>query len=114
MLDHARQETVAAALFGPSFAAWDGSPEVWATTTLPEPSQLPGVRERMNVTGELFAANEEREQIPMQAAEVYYWRRFLPVEMAHTVLQQLIAEVPWRAETIVLWGKTFPLPRLTA
>lgn len=68
----------------------------------------------MDVTGDLFAANEGLEQIPMQDAEVYYWRRFLPTEIAPTVLQQLIEEVPWRAENIVIWGKSFPLPRLTA
>jgi alkylated DNA repair dioxygenase AlkB len=68
----------------------------------------------MQITGNLFVVNEGLEQIPMPDAEVYYWRRFLPAEMAHTVLQQLIAEVPWRAENIILWGKRFPLPRLTA
>ena len=68
----------------------------------------------MNVTGDLFAANEGAEQIPMQDAEVYYWRRFLPAEMVHTIIQQLIEEVPWRAENIVIWSKIFPLPRLTA
>ena len=68
----------------------------------------------MNVTGDLFTTNERRVQIPLHDAEVYYWRQLLPADMAHAVLQQLIAEVPWRAEAIVLWGKRFPLPRLTA
>jgi alkylated DNA repair dioxygenase AlkB len=35
-------------------------------------------------------------------------------DLAHSVLRQLLGEVPWRAENIVLWGKSFPLPRLTA
>jgi alkylated DNA repair dioxygenase AlkB len=68
----------------------------------------------MHMTGDLFMAHEGLKQIPMQDAEMYYWRHFLPAERADTVLHHLIAEVPWRAENIVIWGKTFPLPRLTA
>jgi hypothetical protein len=56
----------------------------------------------MHMTGDLFAANEGLEQIPMPDAEVYYWRHFLPAGMAPTVLQYLIETVPWRAETIIL------------
>jgi alkylated DNA repair dioxygenase AlkB len=68
----------------------------------------------MNVTRDLFSANEGLELIPMQDAEVYYLRRFLPADMAQTVMRHLIDEVPWRAEDIVVWGKTFPQPRLIA
>jgi alkylated DNA repair dioxygenase AlkB len=68
----------------------------------------------MNVTEYLFSATEGLAHIPMQDAEVYYWRRFLPAEMVHTVMRRLIDEVPWRAEKITVWGKTFPQPRLIA
>src|SRR5262245_61836819 len=68
----------------------------------------------MQVTEDLFARNEGLEQIPMQDAEVYYWDHFLPADMAQTVLQHLIAAIPWREENIIMWGKRFPLPRLTA
>lgn len=68
----------------------------------------------MNMIGDLFSANMGLEHIPMQDAEVYYLRRFLPAEMAHTILRQLVDEVPWRAEKITVWGKTFPQPRLIA
>jgi hypothetical protein len=44
----------------------------------------------------------------MRDAEVYYVRRFLPAEAARTVLRQLMEEVPWRAENIVVWGKSIP------
>jgi alkylated DNA repair dioxygenase AlkB len=50
----------------------------------------------------------------MQDAEVYYWRRFLPAEMAQTVMRHLVDAVPWRAEKITVWGKIFPQPRLIA
>ena len=32
----------------------------------------------------------------------------------HIVMDQLIDEVPWRAENIVVWGRTYPQPRLIA
>lgn len=47
-------------------------------------------------------------------AEIYY-QRLLPLSAPDSVvLRQLIEEVPWRAEEIVLWGKRYPQPRLIA
>src|SRR5215475_3695400 len=68
----------------------------------------------MTLTDDLFSANQGLEPLPLPDAEVYYMRQFLAAETACTVLRQLIAEVPWRAENIVVWGKTFPQPRLIA
>src|SRR5262245_1459798 len=86
----------------------------WVMQERPGLTQVPGATERMNVTGELFSTNDRLEQIPMPEAEVSYLRRFLPEAMTSIVLRQLIDEVPWRAENITLWGKTFPQPRLIA
>jgi alkylated DNA repair dioxygenase AlkB len=36
------------------------------------------------------------------------------LEPPDDVMQHLINEVPWKAEQIVMWGKTFLQPRLTA
>lgn len=66
------------------------------------------------MTGDLFSANEGLIQIPMHDAEVFYLRYLLPEEIARTVMQNLIDEVPWRAENITVWGKTFLQPRLIA
>src|SRR5262247_4349135 len=68
----------------------------------------------MTITDDLFSANQGLKPLPLPDAEVYYMRQFLPAETARAVLRQLIAEVPWRAETITVWGKTFPQPRLIA
>jgi alkylated DNA repair dioxygenase AlkB len=68
----------------------------------------------MNVTADLFSAHEELEQIHMPDGEVYYLRRLSLAEAPHFVMSQLIDEVPWRAEKIVVWGKTYPQPRLIA
>ena len=66
------------------------------------------------MTADLFGATEELERIPMQDAEVYYRRQLRLVEPDNVVMRHLIDEVPWRAETVVVWGKTFPQPRLIA
>jgi alkylated DNA repair dioxygenase AlkB len=50
----------------------------------------------------------------MQDAEVLYLRHLelaLPEALA---LQRLIAEVPWRSEHVVVWGKKMVQPRLIA
>jgi alkylated DNA repair dioxygenase AlkB len=50
----------------------------------------------------------------MPDAEVYYCRELIPVRTAEAVMNQLIDETPWRAENILVWGQTYPQPRLTA
>ena len=50
----------------------------------------------------------------MQDGEVYYLPHLPLAQMPSVVMRQLIDEVPWRAEKIVVWGKTFPQPRLIA
>ena len=66
------------------------------------------------MTADLLGATEKLERIPMQDAEVYYRRQLSLAEPGHAVMRYLIDEVPWRAETIVMWGKTFLQPRLIA
>src|SRR5271169_4643252 len=63
---------------------------------------------------DLFAGGAHLERIPMQDADVLYLRHLelaLPDALA---LQQLIAEVPWRSEHVVVWGKKMVQPRLIA
>jgi alkylated DNA repair dioxygenase AlkB len=50
----------------------------------------------------------------MPDAEVHYLRHLPLAEAPHSVMRRLIDEVSWRAEKIVVWGKTFPRPRLIA
>jgi len=66
------------------------------------------------VTADLFPAQEALAPIPMQDAEVYYLCHLPLAQPHHVVMNQLIAEVPWRTEHIVVWGRTYPQPRLIA
>jgi len=65
-------------------------------------------------TADLFPAQDGLEHIPVQDAEVYYLRHLPLAQPPHIVMGQLIDEVPWRAEKIVVWGRTYPQPRLIA
>ena len=62
----------------------------------------------------LFAAGERWEPVPMPDAEVFYLDHLALGEPDDRVLQRLIAEVAWRSEEVVLWGRRVPQPRLTA
>jgi alkylated DNA repair dioxygenase AlkB len=68
----------------------------------------------VNVTADLFSAQAGFEHIPMQDAEVSYLRHLPLAETPPILMRHLIAEVPWRAENIVVWGRTYPQPRLIA
>lgn len=63
---------------------------------------------------DLFPAQTTLELIPLEDAEVYYLRELSLAQTAEAVMNQLIDDVPWRAETIVVLGNTYPQPRLTA
>jgi alkylated DNA repair dioxygenase AlkB len=63
---------------------------------------------------DLFRAQTTLERVPIEDAEIYYLRALFPVQTAEAVMNQLIDEVPWRAENIVVRGKTFSQPRLIA
>ena len=63
---------------------------------------------------DLFSPTAELERIPIQDAEVSYLRHFPLVEPVEAVRDHLVNEIPWRAEKIVVWGKTFLQPRLIA
>ena len=62
----------------------------------------------------LFAADARLEPIPMPDADVSYFNHMELEQTDTQVLQRLIAEVPWRSEEVVMWGRHVPQPRLTA
>jgi alkylated DNA repair dioxygenase AlkB len=66
------------------------------------------------IPDDLFRGHTTFERIPLEDSEIYYLPEIPLAQSAETVMHQLIDEVPWRAENIVVWGKTFPQPRLIA
>src|ERR1700739_4058048 len=63
---------------------------------------------------ELSAALSEVTRLEIPDAEVFYVEGVALGQPANVLLQCLIDEVPWRRESIVLWGRKHPQPRLTA
>ena len=78
------------------------------------PNLLPGIEKKVNITADLFSAQHRLQLIPMQDAEVHYLRHVPLAQPPHIMMSELIDEIPWRAENIVVWGKTYPQPRLIA
>ena len=77
-------------------------------------NKLSREQETINVTPDLFSEDNRLERIPMQHAEVYYQSRFEFDRAPDAIMNELINEVPWRAENIIVWGKTYVQPRLIA
>ena len=62
----------------------------------------------------LFASGARLEPILMPDADVSYLDHLELAQPDTQVLQRLIAEIPWRFEEVVMWGRRVPQPRLTA
>ena len=63
---------------------------------------------------ELFEETDRLETIPMPDGEVYYLNNLDLGAILMQILHQLIADVPWRQENILVWGKMYLQPRLVA
>lgn len=61
-----------------------------------------------------FLFSNERIDLDLPDAEVIYFPSFLDAEQSASIYQHLTAETPWRNDSITLFGKTHPQPRLTA
>ena len=62
----------------------------------------------------LFEATDRLERIPIADAGVYYLSHLDLGRDDDAILNQLIAEVPWRQENVLVWGRIHQQPRLTA
>ncbi len=62
----------------------------------------------------LFPSSERLERVPLRDGDLVFLNH-LRLEHSHdAVLKRLIAEVPWRQDKILVWGKLFRQPRLVA
>lgn len=66
------------------------------------------------MTRDLFAQDPALRQLSIRDAEVLYLGALALPKPAALILGELIDSVPWRAEHIVIWGRSRPQPRLTA
>jgi len=68
----------------------------------------------MTDTLPLFAPSAALQPIPMADAEVSFMHGFYRRPLTDELLAVLTCEIAWRQETIVLWGKEYLQPRLSA
>jgi alkylated DNA repair dioxygenase AlkB len=62
----------------------------------------------------LLAAGPHWQRVQIQDADVVYLRHLELSQPDAQILQRLVAEVPWRAQEVMVWGRKVPQPRLTA
>lgn len=63
---------------------------------------------------DLLTSSNSLIPIPLPDGELL-WLEQLPLRLDNDdIMARLVAETAWRAESIVLWGKQHPQPRLTA
>ncbi|MGB8683905.1 MAG: alpha-ketoglutarate-dependent dioxygenase AlkB [Candidatus Binatus sp.] len=62
----------------------------------------------------LFEETDRLVRIPIADGEVYYLSELRLGRNAVSILRQLIADVVWRQDKIVVWGKMYSQPRLVA
>ena len=68
----------------------------------------------MDGTLSLFDAIPALDTIPMIDADVKFIRTFYRGPESRLLMDALLQEIAWRQETIVLWGKRYLQPRLSA
>jgi alkylated DNA repair dioxygenase AlkB len=66
------------------------------------------------VTLDLFQRETRLQRLPIEGAEVFYASHVDWGVPDNLLTQRLIDEVPWRAESVTVWGKKFNQPRLIA
>ena len=58
--------------------------------------------------------SNERINFALPQAEIFYLPRFLDASASAVLFQHLMVETPWQHDSITVFGKTHPQPRLTA
>ena len=64
--------------------------------------------------GDLFSLEGVPERLPLEGAEVVFYRSFFSEDESRVFFASLVEDTPWRQEEIVIWGKKVRQPRLTA
>lgn len=68
----------------------------------------------MSSARDLFADARGLTRLPVVDADLYYAEQFPLGQSPDALLARLLDEVPWRSESIVVWGRKYQQPRLIA
>ncbi len=62
----------------------------------------------------LFNFSTEPLLLDLPDAEIIYYPQFFDKEQADSIFTELLQQIDWRQDSITVYGKTHPQPRLTA
>ena len=62
----------------------------------------------------LFEQSPQPIILDLADAEIIYYPQFFSKEMANTIFDELLQDIPWQQDDIRVFGKIHPQPRLTA
>jgi len=63
---------------------------------------------------DLFQSDAALQRLPARDGDLLYGSRLEIGAPTRSVLNELIERTPWQAESVIVWGKTYRQPRLTA
>lgn len=69
---------------------------------------------KTNILESLFNFKSEPFLLDLPDAEIIYYPQFFDKEQANKIYTELLQEIAWQQDTITIYGKTHPQPRLTA
>ncbi|WP_017295839.1 alpha-ketoglutarate-dependent dioxygenase AlkB family protein [Geminocystis herdmanii] len=70
-----------------------------------------------NYQTKIYPSNSSKvkgERIPLKNSEITLYRKFFTDDQSKNLFLELQEKIAWKQETIKLYGKTMPIPRLTA
>jgi alkylated DNA repair dioxygenase AlkB len=62
----------------------------------------------------LFTENLTVKKLPIENADIKYYPNFFEKNTGNLLYEKLYKQVKWQQDYITLYGKTYPIPRLTA
>jgi len=68
----------------------------------------------MQLPFSLVSTSQVKEDLPIVDGSLFFWPHFLDEHEADECLRVLVAETPWRQDTLRFGGKAVPIPRLQA
>ncbi|BDB52741.1 alpha-ketoglutarate-dependent dioxygenase AlkB family protein [Flavobacterium ammonificans] len=69
---------------------------------------------KTSILESLFNFKSEPLLLDLPDAEIIYYPQFFDKEQADKIYTELLQEIAWQQDTITIYGKTHPQPRLTA
>jgi alkylated DNA repair dioxygenase AlkB len=61
---------------------------------------------------DLFANGQSPELLPVDGAQLRFYRSYLTASESELLFDELLTTIPWKQQSVTVWGKSHPQPRL--